>query len=341
MFYVLALIPIMVLFMVWAARRRGAALKRLGDPGLIDILSRSVEWRGRRARNALWFGVLALIVVALARPQWGSDIQAVERRGVQVMVALDISTSMLAQDLKPDRLSRAKLEIADLMRRLGGAEVGLVLFSGASFLQFPLTFDYATARTFLDDAGPHMISRPGTSIGKAIQTALVGFNYERAGQKAIVIFTDGESHEGDPLMAARQALERGVIVYAMGFGSSDGEPIPDYAPDGRKLGFKHDEAGNVIISRLDEVTLQQVAREGGGQYYRAVADGSAVERLAAHLDRLESGNIEAEFETSHIERFQWALAVVLLALVVMELVPERVASWIRRRDTMARAGRNA
>ena len=329
MLYVLALIPIMALFMVWAARRRRALLARLGDAGLINMLSMSIDWRGRRARNVLWLAALALIVVALARPQWGSEVQAVERQGVQVMVVLDISTSMLATDLRPNRLSRAKLEIADLMRRLGGDEVGLVLFSGASFLQFPLTFDYATARTFLDSAGPHMISRPGTVVGKAIETALTGFNYDRDGQKVIVIFTDGESHEGDPVEAARQARERGVVVYTVGLGSPDGEAIPDLAPDGRFLGLKQDEEGQVIISRLDEVTLQQVAREGGGQYYRAVSDGSAMDRLAVHLASLEQDSFESEFEASEVERFQWVLALVLLALVAMELVPEGVTSWLR------------
>ncbi len=336
MLYVLTLIPIMALFMVWAARRRRAALARLGDAGLIDMLSMTIDWRGRRARNALWLAALALIVVALARPQWGSAVQAVERRGVQVMVALDISTSMLAEDLKPNRLSRAKLEIADLMSRLGGDEVGLVLFSGASFLQFPLTFDYVTARTFLDSAAPDMISRPGTAVGKAVQTALVGFNYDRAGQKVIVIFTDGESHEGDPVQAARQARERGVIVYTVGLGSPDGEAIPDLAPDGRSLGFKLDEAGQMVISRLDEVTLQQVAREGGGQYYRALADGSAMDGLAAHLASLEQDSFQSEFEASHIERFQWVLALALLTLIAMELVPERVTSWLHRSDVTVR-----
>jgi Ca-activated chloride channel family protein len=220
--YAFALIPVMALFVVWAGRRRLSALARLGDPGLIDRLSLSVDWRGRRVRNWLWFVALALLVVALARPRWGSEVQIVERQGVQIMIALDVSTSMLAEDIKPNRLKRAKLEIVDLLNRLDGDEVGLVLFSGASFLQFPLTFDYSTARTFLDEAGPQMITRPGTAIGKAIDTAVNGFNEQRAGQKVILIITDGEGHEGDPLEAARRAHEEGMAIYTVGFGSPEG-----------------------------------------------------------------------------------------------------------------------
>ena len=335
--YALALMPLIALFMVWAGRRRQSAIASLGDPSLIDRLSLSVDWRGRRVRSWLWFVALALLIVALARPRWGSDVQIVERQGVQIMIALDVSTSMLAEDIKPNRLKRAKLEIVDLMSRLDGDEVGLVLFSGASFLQFPLTFDYSTARTFLDEAGPHMISRPGTAIGKAIETAVNGFNEQRAGQKVILIITDGESHEGDPLAAARIAREEGVVIYTIGFGSPDGEPIPEYDAFGRMSGFKQDQRGEVILSKLNEVTLQRIAREGGGKYYRATADGRVIESLKDDFDALQKESFESEFRTRQIERFQLFLAVALLVLVAMELVPDRVSSWLRRRDRTAEA----
>ena len=335
--YALALMPVMALFMVWAGRRRLSALASLGDPSLIDRLSLSVDWRGRRVRSWLWFMALALLIVALARPRWGSEVQIVERQGVQIMIALDVSTSMLAEDIKPNRLKRAKLEIVDLMSRLDGDEVGLVLFSGASFLQFPLTFDYSTARTFLDAAGPQMITRPGTAIGKAIDTAVKGFNDRRAGQKVILIITDGEGHEGDPLAAARRAREEGVVIYTIGFGSPEGEPIPEFDAFGRMVGFKLDQRGEVILSKLDEVTLQQIAREGGGKYYRAVADGRVIESLANDFDALQKESFESELRTRHIERFQMFLALALLLLVAIELIPERATSWLRRRGRAAEA----
>ena len=224
--YGLLLLPLATLFLWWAQRRRQRDLARLGNPVLVQRLSSTVNQRGRRWKDALWLVVLAALLVALARPQWGSVTETVEQEGIEVMVALDISKSMLAQDVKPDRLSRAKMEIADLMERLGGDEIGLVLFSGASFVQFPLTSDYATARTFLDNARPEVISRPGTAIGDAIQTAMRGFDMNRPSQKVIVLITDGEDHEGDALAMARTAAEQGIRIYTIGFGSPEGEPKP-------------------------------------------------------------------------------------------------------------------
>ena len=224
--YALIALPALAVFVWWAFSQRNASVRRIGDPALIERLSMSVNRGMRRRRLVLWFVGIALIIIALARPQWGSDVQIVEHRGVQVMVALDISRSMLAQDLKPTRLDRAKLEISEMMSRLTGDEVGIVLFSGASFIQFPLTFDYATARTYLRNANPDIISRQGTVIDNAIETAMTGFNEERVSQKIIVIMTDGENHEGDPIGAARQAVEEGAVIYTVGFGSPEGEPIP-------------------------------------------------------------------------------------------------------------------
>ena len=193
----LAALPALAFFLWWAWGRRHAALRRIGDDSLFDRLGLAAGRRVRGIRLALWFLGVALLIFSLARPQWGSDIEIVEQGGVQVMVALDISRSMLAQDLKPTRLDRAKLEISDLISRLEGDEVGIVLFSGASFIQFPLTSDYATARTFLNHASPNAITRQGTVIAEAIETAMGGFSNEREHQKVIVIMTDGESHEGD------------------------------------------------------------------------------------------------------------------------------------------------
>ena len=209
--------------------------------------------------------------MALARPQWGAETQEVERKGVQVMVALDVSNSMLAQDVKPSRLERAKLEIADLMRRLGGDEVGLVLFSGASFIQFPLTSDYATAQSFLDDARPSVISKPGTDIGDAVRTALRGFDEHSNSQRVILLITDGEGHDPNSLDVVKQAAEEGVLFYTIGFGSPEGVPVPLVDDAGNVVGYKQDAAGETVLTRLDEKTLQEVARIGGGQYYRATA----------------------------------------------------------------------
>ena len=331
----LILIPIMGLFLAWAERRRRVAVAALGDSALIRRLSASVNRPGRRARNWLWFVVIALAVIALARPQWGSEVRILEQEGVQIMVALDISNSMLAQDSRPDRLGRAKLEVMDLMNHLGGDEVGLVLFSGASFIQFPLTFDYSTARSFLDRANPSLISRPGTAIGSAIDTALTGFDPQRASQKVIIIMTDGEDHEGEALAAASRATEQGVIIYTVGFGSPEGEPIPEYDASGQVVGFMRDDQGQVVLSILNEDMLQKVALAANGTYYPVGVGGTPIADLVDDLDSLQKAKIQSELETRRVERFQLFLVVALLALVAGELIPDRPVPWLARRKDVA------
>ena len=333
--YALLALPALMAFVWWAFARRAALVQRIGDPALIERLSVAVNRGMRRRRLVLWFLGIALIIVALARPQWGSDVQIVEHRGVQVMVALDISRSMLAQDLKPTRLDRAKLEISDLMSRLTGDEVGIVLFSGASFIQFPLTFDYATARTYLRNASPDAITRQGTVIAKAIETAMTGFSEERVSQKIIVIMTDGENHEGDPIAAARQAAEDGAVIYTVGFGSPEGEPVPEYDGQGNVIGYREDDQGRVVITQLDEAALQQVAQAGGGKYFRAVERG-AIAGLVDEIQSFQDESLQSEFNRTNIERFQIFLLAGVLSLVLAELMTDRLSlSLWRRRATAA------
>ncbi len=334
--YGLILFPIMGLFLLWASRRRQADLARLGNPTLVQRLSNTVNWRGRRWRTALWLVTLASLIIALARPQWGSQTHMVEQEGIEVMIALDVSSSMLAQDIKPDRLSRAKLEIADLMDRLGGDEIGLVLFSGASFIQFPLTSDYATARSFLDNARPEVISRPGTAIGDAIRTAMSGFDTKRASQKVIVLITDGEDHGDDTLAMAEQAAEQDIILYTIGFGSPQGEPIPEYNDQGEIVGYKKDQQGEVVLSKLDEATLQQIAQIGNGQYFRASADGSELAVLVSELNTLQKAELSTRVETWGIERFQSFLLVALVAMIAMELIPDRITHKVAKKRSAMR-----
>ena len=332
--YALLALPALMAFVWWAFARRAALVRRIGDPALIERLSMAVNRGMRRRRLVLWFLGIALIIVALARPQWGSDVEIVEQRGVQVMVALDISRSMLAQDLKPTRLDRAKLEISDLMSRLTGDEVGIVLFSGASFIQFPLTFDYATAKTYLRHANPSAITRQGTVIAKAIETAMTGFSEERESQKIIVVMTDGENHEGDPVDAASRAAEEGAVIYTVGFGSPEGEPVPEYDNQGNVIGYREDNQGRVVISRLDETALQEVARAGGGKYFRAVERG-AIAGLVDEIQSFQDESFQSEFNRTNIERFQIFLLAGVLSLVLAEMMTDRLSLSLWRRRTTA------
>lgn len=329
----LAMLPALMIFVWRALVRRAAAVQRIGDPALIERLSMANRLR-RVLRIVLWFLGTALIIVALARPQWGSDIEIVEQRGVQVMVALDISRSMLAQDVKPTRLDRAKLEIADLIARLDGDEVGIVLFSGASFIQSPLTSDYATARTYLNHASTNAITRQGTAIGEAIGTALAGFSNQRTSQKIIVIMTDGENHEGDPVAVARQAAAEGAVIYTVGFGSPDGQPIPEYDEQGNVTGYRQDAQGQVITSQLDEATLQQVAEAGGGRYFRAAEQGT-IAGLATEIQSFQDESLQSEFNQKRVERFQLFLLVGALSLILAEVLTDRLSLAPRRRRAAA------
>lgn len=319
----LLLIPVAGLFILWASKQQKQSLDRLGDRKLIDRLSANINWRGRRWQTILRLVALTLFILALARPQWGSEVREIEQEGLQVMVALDVSQSMMAQDIKPTRLDRAKLEIADLMERLDGDEIGLVLFSGASFVQVPLTSDYQTALNYMDSAGPNSISRPGTVIGDAIQTATNAFDPELSSQKVLVIMTDGEDRETDPMLAAQEAAESDILIYTIGFGTPEGEPVPELDPFGQITGYKTDENGNVILSQLDESTLQAIADTGSGRYYRATADGRELDSLLAEIDGLQQAQLQSRFETRYIERFQIFLALAVTAMVIGELIPER------------------
>ena len=319
----LILIPVVALFLLWARRKQRNAINRLGNDTLIARLSADTNWRGRRWRTFLRLTSLTLLVIALARPQWGSEVREIEQEGLQVMVALDVSQSMLAEDTKPTRLDRAKLEIADLTERLDGDEIGLTLFSGASFVQVPLTSDYLTALNYLDGAGPETISRPGTVIGEAIRTATGAFDDTLDNQKVLIVMTDGEDRETDPMTAAQEAADAGVLIYTIGFGTPEGEPVPVTNEYGEVVDFKRDQNGEVVLSKLDEGTLQAIAQTAEGKYYRATAGGGELDSLLGEIDDLQRAQLQSRFETTYIERFQIFLALALGALILAEFIPDR------------------
>ena len=321
----LAAIPVAVALVAFALHTRSRALARFGDPALMRRLTQSVNTPGRLVRSALTILALGLIVLAIARPQWGETEQIVERHGVQLIIALDISRSMLAEDVKPSRLDRAKLEAADLLQRLHGDEVGLVLFSGAAFIQFPLTFDYSTARTFLDNADTDMIARQGTVLGEAIQVSMVGLDNDRAGHKAILLISDGEDdqQESDSLRAANRAADAGLTVYTIGVGTSDGEPIPVRDRWDNLIGYQEDGDGNMVLSRINEDVLRSVAEAGGGRYVMAGGSTSAAAIIAEELDSLEKSVVESEITNARVERFQWFVAAAVALLMAGQLIPDR------------------
>jgi Ca-activated chloride channel family protein len=199
----------------------------------------------------------------------------------------------------------------------------LVLFSGAAFVQFPLTADFNTARSLLEAAGPWTISRPGTALEEAVRVAVEGFPKEIASNRVILLLTDGEGHEGDPVAAARAVAEEGITIHAIGFGSPEGEPIPIRDESGALVGYKKDARGETVLSRLDETTLQQIANETGGLYFRASASGAEIDAIADAIAALDTDELESQFETQGVERFEWFAGLALLALTAEYLLSDR------------------
>ena len=268
---------------------------------------------------------IGLLAVALARPQFGTRVETVTREGQDVMVVLDVSRSMTAEDLEPDRLSRAKIEVGRLIQRLQGDRIGLVAFAGDAFVQSPLTTDYGAAMMFLNAMDTDMIDVQGTDLAHALSVAIEALSETPAGNRIIVAVTDGEDHEGGLASAMEQAAEAGVVIHAVGVGSPDGVPLPDFARDGTRRGFRRDDDGSVITTRLDETALQDMALRTGGRYYRLGTPGDG---LAELVEMIGGGGREMEARqiTQFEEQYQIFLGLALALLILESLISTRKKS---------------
>jgi Ca-activated chloride channel homolog len=319
----LILLPAMGGFFVWRTRIRQAALQHIGEPELVRRLVEGVSETQRRWKSGLWLAALTALIFALARPVWGVDAELIETRGVAVMIVLDVSESMNAQDVLPNRLERARLSLVDLLNAASGNLFGLVLFAGDAVVQFPLTSDSETALMFVRAASTHSISRQGTAVEDALRLALSTFDERITNQSMIILLTDGENHEGDPLAAAETAADSGVTIHVIGYGNPEGATIPVYDDSGTVVGYKTDRANNIVLSRLDESTLQQIAAMTGGTYQRASNTGVEVINLYHLIVEKEGNVLEARLQTRGVERFGIFVALALIALSVEMLIPER------------------
>ncbi len=320
--YVVPLVPVVWLLMKWGDRRSQAGLRNLLGPRA----EQHVE--GRRPRVQTWDRFLLLlaifwILIAAARPQWGASEVTVAQRGSDVVVALDISNSMLAEDVVPNRMGRAKAELDAFFKRLQDSRVGLVFFAGSAFVQCPLTRDYGTAQIFLDMAGPDMLSEQGTAIAAALQTAhdllLRGRGDQTPGFQAILLVTDGEDLEGNWEAVAKKCLDDGIRIIPVGVGSSEGGLIPVTDDKGRAAGFMKDMDGNVVMSRLDMASLQKMAAMGGGSAFRIGVDGMAGDRLFGELEKLGKREFEERQISAYQERYLWP-ALLALACLFMRFI---------------------
>ena len=318
----LLVLPVIGVFFWSTVRARKSALQRFGDLDLVRQLSASVSVRGRLTKGILVLGAVALSVLALARPQFGTRVETVRSQGQDILVALDVSLSMMAEDVKPNRLERAKLEVSRILGSLSGDRLGLVAFAGAAFVQSPLTLDYGAASMFLNAMEPDLIPVQGTNLGEALSVALDAFEEGSQDHRTLVVITDGEDHEGEVEAGVRRAVDMGVNIYTVGIGSPEGVPIPEIDEAGRRSGFKRDEDGNVVTTRLDESTLIRVAEATGGSYFQAGEPG-ALDPLFEEILGGEGRELEAREITQFEEQFQIFLGLALLMVLAESVVPDR------------------
>lgn len=313
----------LALFYYWAAKMRKQALERFAQKELLNELLSCLDYRKRILKTSLMVLVVSLMLFALLRPQWGFHWEEVKRKGVDILIALDTSKSMLAEDVKPSRFQRSKLAIKDLVRNLKGDRIGLIAFSGSAFLQCPLTLDYGGFLLSLDNTGIDTIPKGGTSITSAIKEALRSYEGGQKKYKVLVVITDGEDHEGDPEQAAEEVKKEGIKIFCIGIGTKEGDLVPVTDETGQKS-FLKDSQGNVVKSHLDEISLQKVALKTGGVYVRATNAEFGLDLIyRERIAKMEKRELEAKMNKHYEERFQIFLWLALFLLIVEHFIGDR------------------
>lgn len=317
--YLLLLLPVLAVFYLYSNYRRRKAIKEFGDPELLASLMPEVSKYRPDVKFWLVCTALGLFAILLARPQFGSKLETVKRQGVEVMIALDISNSMLAQDVQPSRLAKAKRLVAQLVEKMQNDKVGMIVFAGDAFTQLPITSDYISAKMFLESIDPSLISKQGTAIGAAINLGIKSFTPQEGVGRTLIVITDGENHEGGALEAAKAAAEKGIQVNVLGVGFPEGAPIP--IPGTNE--YRKDRNNEVIVTRLNEQMCQEIAKNGKGIYARVDNTNNAQKIIAKEIDKMAKSDVETQVFTEFNEQFQAVAWIILILLLAEMLVLER------------------
>lgn len=329
MLWWLLTIPVFVVAYVLITRHKRRQLSEFGDPELMAQLMPDASKSRPIVKFALLMGALSLLIIAAARPQYGQQEKTVKRQGIEVMVALDISNSMLAEDVAPNRLDRAKQMLSKMIDNMVDDKVGLVVFAGEAFTQLPITCDYVSAKMFLNTISPKLIPTQGTAIGAALQTAIRSFgSQESDAGRAIILITDGENHEDDAIAAAKQAHELGIQVFVIGIGKPEGSPIPVPGTND----YIKDRSGQVVVSRLNEEMCQEIAQAGKGAYVRCDNTNTAMRALQQELDRIATTDLETTVYADYNEQYQSFVLIALLLLVIDFFILMRQNHRLSRMD---------
>jgi len=324
--YLLLGIPVFAGLFTMALYARSKKLRRLGDLKLLKRLIPDASREKVIFKFVLLNIAYAFLIIGIANPQTGSKLEKVQRKGIDMVVALDISNSMLAQDIKPDRLTRAKQALFKLIDRLEGDRIGIIIFAGKAYTQLPVTTDYAAAKMFVSTISTKDIPSQGTAISEAIRLGIDSFE-ENKQSKAIIIITDGENHEDNAIEMATQASELGMKVYTIGMGLPEGSPIPMVNSYGQQTGFKKDRDGNTVITKLNEIMLQQIAAAGNGDYVRANNTQAGLSKIFEKINALEESEIEERMFTDYEDQFQYFLGIGLLLIFLEFFIFDRKTKW--------------
>lgn len=327
--WMLMILPIMLLAW-WAVMRwRKKARERFAESRLLQqLMPRYSEVRFRWKFIFFLLGFLFL-VLGIANPQIGTKLEEVRREGIDLIIALDVSNSMMAEDLSPNRLERAKRAMLQLLEELHSDRLGIIVFAGQAYTQLPITTDYAAAKLFLNMVDTDVVPTQGTAIGAAIELAVESFNFEEGGNKALIIVTDGENHEDDAIEAARNAAEKGIKVFTIGMGTPNGAPIPIFK-NGRQMGFRQDQAGNTVVTSLNEDMLREIAGIGNGTYIRATNSSVGFERILDQLSGLEKSEFESQIYTDYEDRFQFFLGASFFFFILSIILGEKKGKWVEK-----------
>ena len=310
--YLFLILPALVLFYIYALIWKRRAIKRYGNPSLLKALMPDRSTKRQYLKFGLLLAAMAMLIVVIAGPQFGSKLETVKRQGIEIMVCLDVSNSMLAEDVAPNRLDKAKQMLGKLTDGFTDDKVGLIVFAGDAFTQLPITSDYISAKMFLSSINPSMVSTQGTAIGAAINLAVRSFTPSETSDKAIILITDGENHEDDAVGAAKAAAEKGIHVNIVGMGDPKGAPIPIQGSNN----YMKDKEGNVVITKLSEQMCQEIAASGNGMYVRADNSNAALKALQKEIDKMNKSELDSKVYSEYDEQFQvfaWIAFVLLIA----------------------------
>ncbi len=316
------LLPLLILFYVWFNNRRKKLLQEFADEELHKFIIPEHSKVKLKIKFALILIVLTLLIFAAANPQVGTKLQEVKQTGIDVFICLDVSNSMSAEDIKPNRLEKAKYQISNLIQKLRGDRIGLIIFAGQAYIQFPLTTDYSAASLFLNAVDFNSVPQQGTAIASAINLATQSFDTAST-QKAIIIITDGEDHEGDIEGAVENAVEKEIKIYTIGLGSPDGVPIPIYDERGNLRGFKTDKSGNTVLTKLNEQILKEIAANSDGVYYRGNNYEDYLDKIYSDLAQLEKSEYGTKKITDYETRYYYLLIPAVILLLIDFFISER------------------